>query len=205
MLHDLRKDPGLWHAGRFSHCCGPKHVEQSPYVRASFASATHEELCQGMERLGATLRAAAAAAGPQQAAAQKSSAAAARAARLPCHEDSASDRDGHVGQQNRHFPAAIKGAAALLQKTQNGHAVANGHKQIAGSIPEGLEPSANAAREGADTQEAMQGLRVSSEAARAPERLEPMPDGTARVELASGSPEVTADALASQPAKTLAP
>ena len=192
-------------AGRFSHCCGPKHVEQSPYVRASFASATHEELHQGMERLGATLRAAAA--GVRQAAAQKSSAAAARAARLPCHEDSASDRDGHVGQRNGNLPAAAKGASASLQKAQNGHATggATGHGRAPGSILEGNEPSADACRESAGAHEALQGLRVSPEAARAPGRLDPMPDGTARVELASGSPEVTADALASQPAKTLAP
>ena len=194
-----------WRAGRFSHCCGPKHVEQSPYVRASFASATHEELCQGMERLGATLRAAAA--GHQHAAALKSSAAAARAARLPCHEDSASDRDGHVSQPNGHFPVAAKGTTAPLQKVQNGHAAcdAEGPNWAAGSIPADLEPSANAAREGADAHEAMQGLRVSSGAVTASEMLDPMLDGTARVELASGSPEVTADALASQPAKTLAP
>ena len=158
-----------------------------------------------MERLGATLRAAAA--GSQQAAAQKSSAAAARAARLPCHEDSASDRDGYVRQRNGYLPAAVKAAAAPLQKAQNGHAAgaAEGRILAAGSIPEGVKASADAVREGADAHEAMQGLRVSSEAARAPERLEFMPDGAAKVELASGSPEVTADALASQPAKTLAP
>ena len=158
-----------------------------------------------MERLGATLSAAAA--GPQQAAAQKSSAAAARAARLPCHEDSASDRDGHAGQRNGHFSAAAKGATAPLQKVQNGHPTGGveGQDCAAGSILEGLEPSASAARGIAGAHEALQGLRVSSEAARAPERLELMPDGTARVELASGSPEVTADALAPQPAKTLVP
>ena len=90
---------------------------------------------------------------------------------------------------------------------QNGHAarVATGHSWAAGSIVEGLEPSADADRGSAGAHEDMQGLRVSSEAARAPEELDPMPDGTARVELASGSPEVTADALASQPAKTLTP
>ncbi len=56
MLESVNKCP--LPAGRFSHCCGPKHVDQSPYVRVSFASATHAELREGMKRVGITLRAA---------------------------------------------------------------------------------------------------------------------------------------------------
>ncbi len=51
----------------------------------------------------------------------------------------------------------------------------------------------------------MQGLRVSQDPAPGVGKSGPMQDAAAKVVLASGSPEVTADALASRPAKTLKP
>lgn len=189
-------------AGRFSHCCGPAHVEQSPFVRISFASATHAELREGMARLGATLRAAQGrgAAGQnghvnlefgKASALAGVAAAAGVAAKLPARD--ASRQNGQVS------PAAGKALGVLCEGLQgmNGHAglpeAANG----AQSASEGLGKQTRAAQEG------MQGLQVSKDAGLG--RVEPMQDAAAKVELALGGSEVTADALASRPAKTLKP
>ena len=195
-------------AGRFSHCCGPAHVEQSPFVRVSFASATHAELREGMARLGATLRGAqgggaAGQNGHVNLEAGKASALAGVAAAAPPAVGAvaklpARDASGQNGQVS---PAAGKALGLLREGLQgmNGHA--GGPEAIDGAqnAEEGLGKQARAAQEG------MQGLRVSQDAGPDAGRAEPMQDAAAKVELASGSPEVTADALASRPAKTLKP
>ena len=191
-------------AGRFSHCCGPAHVEQSPFVRVSFASATHAELREGMARLGATLRAAqgggaAGQNGHVNPEAGKASdlagvtGAAGAAAKLPAR--AASRQNGHVS------PAAGKAPGVLCEGLQgmNGHAGVPEADNGAQNASEGLGKQMRAAQEG------MQGLQVSEDAGLGAGRVEPMQDAAAKVELALGSPEVTADALASRPAKTLKP
>ncbi len=195
-------------AGRFSHCCGPKHVEQSPYVRVSFASASHEELRQGMERLGVTLRAAQAAhsrAGLAGSNASAKAAAGDTTDSLSASEASAAaqpiaDSDSALGQgasiaagQNGHASSAVSKPSEQSQGVlQNGHTggMANGHST--GS------PSNGAA-------ETLPGLRVNEGAGKGARQANPFPDGAAKVELASGSLGVTADALAPRLAKTLDP
>jgi hypothetical protein len=194
-------------AGRFSHCCGPAHVEQSPFVRVSFASATHAELREGMARLGATLRAAQGGGAALQnrhvnpeagkaSALAGVAAAAGAAAKLPARD--ASRQNGQVS------PAAGKALGVLCEgldraRGMNGHAGVPEAANGAQNTSEGLGKQTRAAQEG------MQGLQVSQDAGLGAGRVEPMQEAAAKVELASGSPEVTADALASRPAKTLKP
>ena len=45
------------HAGSITNCCGPDAGRPCPFVRVSFASASHEDLALGMQRLAAVLRA----------------------------------------------------------------------------------------------------------------------------------------------------
>ena len=47
----------MHHAGSITNCCGPDAGRPCPFVRVSFASASHEDLALGMERLAAVLRA----------------------------------------------------------------------------------------------------------------------------------------------------
>ena len=195
-------------AGRFSHCCGPKHVEQSPYVRVSFASASHEELRQGMERLGITLRAAQAAQGWADLAGSHASTTAATAdvpasllasAPAAAAQAAADSKSGHGGAslptvgQNRHADSAGQKPSGQLQGgMENGHTggMANGHSR--GSASNGAA-------------EEVPGLRVKEDAGRGARQMNPFPDGSAKVELAPGSLGITADALAPKLAKTLDP
>ena len=196
-------------AGRFSHCCGPKHVDQSPYVRVSFASATHAELREGMKRVGATLRAA-------NSAAQSPLSGAAAALVNSHHANQAlASANGCTGSaagqkgQNGHADSAMQQPQGLLHQglPQNGHAAGVLHSAstaLTSSI-QGQNSTTGAVKEDRDAAEGMQGLRVSEDAGRGAQKVDPMPDGAAKIKLASGSPEITANALASQPAKTLNP
>lgn len=174
-------------------------------MRVSFASATHEELRQGMERLGATLRAAA-----SEAAASAAAAGAARAARPARQQASAPAGAAHsAAQQNGDAHLATTQEPSSNKYTEL-HSAGNGHLRAAeagggqsigvDSILQGAgPPSAELGKLG----KGIQGLSVSQDAGKGPGAVSPMPDGAAWAELASGSPEVTADALASQPAKTM--
>ena len=204
----------LFDAGRFSHCCGPKHVEQSPYVRASFASASHAELRQGMERLGATLRAAQAdravrdSSGSAESHASSGAAvrnvrdsmpvsvAPAPAAQPPAGSASAGLRGASFASvsQNGHAASAARKPPGVLHQdaTENGHAsgAASGR-------------SMDAASDGAA--ERMSGLRLSQDAGKAARHIDPIPDGAAVTGPAPGGLGITADALAPRLAKTLDP
>lgn len=193
-------------AGRFSHCCGPKHVEQSPYVRVSFASASHEELRQGMERLGVTLRAAQAAQGLAGSHASAKAATADGTASLPAFAAAA------AAQPAADSDSATSQGASLPAAGQNGHASSAAQKP-SGQSQGGMENghtgdmangySAGSASNGAGGN--VPGLRVDEDAGKGARRVNPFPDGAAKVELAPGSLGVTADALAPRLAKTLDP
>ena len=193
-------------AGRFSHCCGPRHVEQSPYVRVSFASASHAELRQGMERLGATLRAAQGRAGPAGSHAPAEAAASDLTAGLPASAagaaaQSASDSIPSSGQgaslpaneQNGHADSAAQKPSGRLHHkvTENGRTAGVTNGQSTGSASKAAV-------------EYLPGLRVNEDAGKDTQHVDPIPDGAAKT-LASGSLGITADALAPRFAKTLDP
>lgn len=200
-------------AGRFSHCCGPRHVEQSPYVRVSFASASHMELRQGMERLGATLRAAQAAQDGSRRAGSHGSFAAAGGvtAHLPA------SAAGAAAQPAAESISASGQGASLAAAGQNGHAdsaaqspsthphqgtVENGHTASHAPHPASVvsmeSPSKGAA-------EPLLGLRVNEDAGKGVQQSIPFSDSAAKAELAPGSLGITVDALAPKLAKTLDP
>ena len=178
-------------------------------MRVSFASASHAELRQGMERLGATLRAAQAAPGraglagshaPHAVAAdgaeQHSSASIGEAAAQPAADSTLSTGQSaanFANGQNRHADsAAVKPSALPHQRgTENSYAAGMPNGQSMGSTRKGAA-------------DCLPGLRVNEDAGKGTQQTDRIPDGAAKT-LASGSVGVTADALAPRFAKTLDP
>jgi len=178
-------------------------------VRISFASATHAELREGMKRVGVTLRAA-------NSAAQSPSSGAAAGTVSSHHANQASASvngrtESAAGQngQNGHADSAMQKPQGPSHQglMQNGHAAGALHSASTAltSNIQGRMSTTDATKQDRDAAEGMQGLRVSEDAGRGAQKVDPMPEGAAKIKLASGSPEMTANALASQPAKTMDP
>jgi len=179
-------------------------------VRVSFASATHAELREGMKRVGITLRAANSAAqsppsGAAAATANSHHANQASASINGCTKSAARQKG-----QNGHADSTTQNTQGLPHQglTQNGHAAADVLHSASTALTsdiQGEHPATDATKQDRDAADGMQGLRVSEDAGRGAQKVDPMPDGVAKIKLALGSPEITASALASQPAKTLDP
>ena len=183
-------------AGRFSHCCGPRHEDACPYVRASFACATPAELREGMARLGAVLRA--------HAAKEESPLG------LPANGSSSAARDvngcnGAAGADAARTTSHVVPANGVPASVFAGDAASAGStgRSAAAGLKEGWRAGLGRQEDSAMCQ-GMAGIALNASDAQQRLPAEVMPGCRARVALVNGSPGLSSDALAPLPAKTMA-